>query len=250
MLGTAIAPSGGLAAVRVTAEVAGAGRADRQHNDRMRGVAASGAGIDWVVFDLGGVLLEPTRAVPALAARLGAPAEEFVTAYYAHRPDYDLFSDAMAYWSAVADSCGADRPDVALAAELVTLDNQGWSVANPRMLRLIGRLRTATRLAVLSNAPASMGELVRGLPWAAAFEHVVISGELGMVKPDPAIYQALLRTVGGPAERVAFIDDRADNVAAAAARGIQAFCFTGEATLRAWLIERGLPLDDISATAR
>lgn len=201
------------------------------------------AAVEWVVFDLGGVVLAETHALPGLAARFGVPDEDFVTAYYQHRRDYDRQSDRLAYWSAVAAACRADRPDEALTAELATLDDEGWSTTDPAVLELIDDLRAAgLRLAVLSNAPASMGELIRGRPWAAAFEHVLISGELGMIKPEPAIYAGLLRTLGSPAGRVAFLDDRADNVEAAAACGIRALRFTGAAPARTDLAGLGLPV--------
>jgi putative hydrolase of the HAD superfamily len=199
--------------------------------------------VDWVVFDLGGVVLTETRALPELAARLGVPAEDFVTAYYGSRPDYDRSSDRTAYWSAVAATCRAGRPDEALTAELVTMDDEGWSTTDPAVLELIDDLAAGgTRLAVLSNAPASMGELVRARPWATAFEAVLISGELGLIKPEPEIYAELLRVVGADAGRIAFLDDRADNIEAAAACGIRAFRFTHADQARMVLAGLGLPV--------
>jgi putative hydrolase of the HAD superfamily len=201
----------------------------------------SGHRVDWVVFDLGGVVLTETRALPELAARLSVPAERFVTAYYQARPDYDRTSDRSVYWSAVAAACRAGRPDEALTAELVTLDDEGWSTTDPATLDLIEDLHTGgTRLAVLSNAPASMGALVRSRPWAAAFQQVLISGELGLIKPDPAIYAELLRALGAAADRVVFLDDRADNVQAALACGIRAFRFTDAGQARSDLAGLGL----------
>jgi 2-haloacid dehalogenase len=74
------------------------------------------------------------------------------------------------------------------------------------------------------------------------FEAVVTSAEVGLVKPDPAIYLLLCERHGfAPAEAV-FVDDNAANVAAAAALGFDAVLFTGAASLRWELRERGLPL--------
>jgi putative hydrolase of the HAD superfamily len=199
--------------------------------------------VDWVVFDLGGVVLTETRALPELAARMGVPAEDFVTAYYGSRPAYDRSSDRTAYWSAVAAGCRAGRPDEALTAELVMLDDEGWSTTDPAVLELIDDLTAGdARLAVLSNAPASMGDLVRSRPWAAAFDAVLISGELGLIKPEPAIYAELLRVLGAGAGRVAFLDDRADNIAAADACGIRAIRFTDAGQARMALAGLGLPV--------
>ena len=52
------------------------------------------------------------------------------------------------------------------------------------------------------------------------FRHVVVSGDIGMVKPDPAIYHHTLDTIGNPdPATVLFIDDSAANIAAADALG-------------------------------
>jgi 2-haloacid dehalogenase len=52
------------------------------------------------------------------------------------------------------------------------------------------------------------------------FRHVVVSGRIGMVKPDPRIYAHLLEHVGEPAERCVFIDDNPKNAEAASALGL------------------------------
>ena len=59
---------------------------------------------------------------------------------------------------------------------------------------------------------------------------------LGLRKPDMAIYQAALDILGRPAERILFIDDRAENVAAAATAGMKAIRFEGEGNLRSELV--------------
>ena len=52
------------------------------------------------------------------------------------------------------------------------------------------------------------------------FRHVVVSGRIGMVKPDPRIFAHLLEHVREPAERCVFIDDNAKNAEAASALGL------------------------------
>ena len=52
------------------------------------------------------------------------------------------------------------------------------------------------------------------------FRHVVVSGRIGMVKPDPRIYAHLLQHVGEPAQHCVFIDDNAKNAEAASALGL------------------------------
>lgn len=59
------------------------------------------------------------------------------------------------------------------------------------------------------------------------FQVALSSCYLGLRKPEPAIYLRALDILGRPAERILFIDDRAENVAGAAAVGIHAVLFKG-----------------------
>lgn len=72
------------------------------------------------------------------------------------------------------------------------------------------------------------------------FRDVIVSGAEKLVKPDPAIYRLALDRFGLEADETVFIDDNADNVAAAAGVGLIALHFTGEPTLRRELVELGL----------
>jgi 2-haloacid dehalogenase len=72
------------------------------------------------------------------------------------------------------------------------------------------------------------------------FRDIVVSGDERLIKPDPAIFAlAIDRFRLGPGEAV-FIDDRADNVAAAERAGLIGHHFRDAATLRADLERLGL----------
>jgi len=72
------------------------------------------------------------------------------------------------------------------------------------------------------------------------FQGFVVSGEEGVVKPDPAIYALALERFGLKPAEAFFVDDRQANVDAATALGIHARLFTDAAALRADLVEMGL----------
>ncbi len=72
------------------------------------------------------------------------------------------------------------------------------------------------------------------------FRDIVVSGQERLVKPDPAIYRLAARRFGFPPERMLFIDDNQDNVAAARLEGWHAHHFTDAAALEAELISLGL----------
>jgi len=72
------------------------------------------------------------------------------------------------------------------------------------------------------------------------FRDIVVSGDEDLTKPDPAIYHLALDRFGIAAEDAVFVDDRADNVAAADALGIHGVLFTDADVLRADLSRLGL----------
>lgn len=197
--------------------------------------------INWVVFDLGNVVLQNTEALTDLALLLAADPDETTAAYFAHRTEYDRHSDPVRYFSAMATQIGAAAPNAAMIAELVRVDDLGWSVTDPEVLALMADLaESGISLAVLSNAPSSMGRLIKAQEWATRFRHLVFSGDLGVMKPDAVIFRKLLARLEADPGEVAFVDDRADNVAGAIAVGISALRFTGATQARQDLRALGL----------
>jgi 2-haloacid dehalogenase len=89
------------------------------------------------------------------------------------------------------------------------------------------------RIAALSNWSAEKFPIARSrYPFLEWFETIVISGEVGMVKPNPRIYEHLLAQTGFEPRTTVFIDDSKDNVAAAAELGMTAIEYRGPAELR------------------
>ena len=72
------------------------------------------------------------------------------------------------------------------------------------------------------------------------FESILVSAEVGLIKPDPAIFRLLLERIGRTPAECVYIDDSAKNVAGAAALGFDAIAFHDAAQLRDALVRRGL----------
>jgi len=82
------------------------------------------------------------------------------------------------------------------------------------------------RLFGLSNWPAEKFALVRPrYPFFEWFDGLVISGEVGLIKPDKAIFDLLLERAGYPARECLFIDDHDSNIRAARDLGFQTILF-------------------------
>lgn len=98
---------------------------------------------------------------------------------------------------------------------------------DPEMLHLVRELRDAgVRTAMLSN---SWGN---DYPWgrlAGLFELSVISGEVGLRKPDPRIYRLILDKLGLPAHQTAFVDDGSPNIEIAEKLGMRTVLHDGAA---------------------
>ena len=72
------------------------------------------------------------------------------------------------------------------------------------------------------------------------FDDIVVSGDEKLAKPDPQIFELAERRFGQPASAMLFIDDNADNIAAAAEAGWHVHHFTDAQGLAADLAARGL----------
>ncbi|KIN63079.1 Hydrolase [Sulfitobacter noctilucicola] len=77
-------------------------------------------------------------------------------------------------------------------------------------------------------------------PFLRQFDRDFISGHLGVIKPNPAIYQAVEEAGGIAPQALLFTDDRTDNIAAAAARGWQTHLFEGSQGWADRLVAAGL----------
>jgi len=193
-----------------------------------------------VVFDLGGVLATPVELFPRLAGLARVPVGRFEAAYWAHRAAYDAGGLDATYWNAVVTAAGGTPTD-ALTRTLTAADCEGWGDLPSVSWLLLAELAAAgTRLGLLSNAPLAMARWVRQADWARPFEHLVVSGEQGCLKPDRVVYELTAGLFAVDAARVLFFDDRTENVAGARRAGWDARLWVGPAGCRAVLAERGV----------
>lgn len=197
----------------------------------------------WVLFDYGGVICQPQAEadVALLAKAAGGTVQAFSDGYWAHRLDYDRAElDCVTYWQKVGAGLGRSY-SAAEIAELTRLDNASWLHLQPGTVTLIEDLAAAGhRLALLSNAPAEVADVVAALPVARHFEHCTFSCYLPAAKPEPDCYRAVLALLGASPAEVIFLDDRPENVTSAEALGIRGIQFTGPDQARAALARYGV----------
>src|SRR6478672_5135357 len=203
------------------------------------------ATVEAVVFDLGNVLIR-WDPHPAIAASVGPDA---ATRFLADQ-EFDFLAwnhaqDAGRSWevgeAAAIDSHPHWEPAIRayrsnFAASLVGALHDTVDIL--RELHAAG-----TPLFALTNWSAELFPVaLERFDFLALFDDIVVSGQVGVAKPDPAVFAVLERRIGHRLDRTVFIDDSPVNVAAARAAGMDAIAFTDTGHLRTDLLRRSLPL--------
>jgi len=199
-----------------------------------------------VIFDYGEVLSGPPdpQAHRNLLAIAGVPEEAFEKAYWAHRLDYDAdILDGQTYWQTVARDTGVSFTAKQMG-QLLEQDAIMWMNLNPAMIAWIPRIKAAGfRLGILSNMGFGVLDYMRPrFPWLAQFDYLTFSCNLGIVKPDPAIYLHTVKKLGVAPDQALFIDNLEKNITGAEAVGLHAALFQNVEQLQKDLSQRGFPL--------
>lgn len=101
--------------------------------------------------------------------------------------------------------------------------------------------RRGVTLMGLTNMPASTAKGTFAMsPAFGRLSDIVVSGEVGLAKPDPRIFELTARRAGLTPSELLFVDDSRRNVEAAAAVGFDVHHFDAPATLQPALAARGL----------
>ena len=124
-----------------------------------------------------------------------------------------------------------------------------WFAAEPAVIGLIAELRAGgIGCHLATNQQAYRRAIMqdeRG--YGSYFDQTFYSCDLGLAKPDPAYFRAILAALDVPASSVLFVDDNEDNVAGALSVGLhaEAFDLSAGASVLAELLRRyGLPVPD------
>jgi putative hydrolase of the HAD superfamily len=203
-------------------------------------------------------MTEPTALIVDYGGVLTAPLGNTMDAWFAADAiDPDAFRSAMRDWLGLSESTAAavspihalERGEVdpaeferQLAARLATTHGgpvnpvgllrrmfagYGAGSGPPPLLEAVRRIKAAGfATALLSN---SWGMDYPRDGWSELFDVVVISGEVGMRKPEPEIYQLTCDRLGVAAEQCVFVDDLRPNVRAAAELGMTGVHHTSDA---------------------
>ncbi len=183
-----------------------------------------------VVFDIGNVLIHWD---PRVLYRTIFATEEEVSDFLTRvlPPEWNLEQDRGRAWAEAEAERIALFPD---HADNIRAFRARWRETVPHAIAgtvaILDRLKSdgVPLYAITNFASDTLAEAKVIYPFLAThFIDIVVSGDERLLKPDPAIFEVLLRRQKLAAEDCVFVDDSPKNVAAAAALGFHALHFTG-----------------------
>ena len=194
------------------------------------------------VFDLGGVLIDwNPRYLYRKLLRDEAAVDSFLTTICTQS-----WNERQDAGRSFAEGCAVLKQAYPQQSELI----DAWFSRYEEMLggaiegsvAILSELHTKQlRLFALSNwSVETFPFALRRFEFLRLFQGILLSGEVGLVKPDPRFFQLLFEKYDIDPVDAVFVDDHARNVAAARELGMQGIHFTGAATLREDLVRFGV----------
>ncbi|MFN8578758.1 MAG: HAD family phosphatase [Candidatus Sericytochromatia bacterium] len=181
-----------------------------------------------IIFDYGNVLSIPQTQedINKMVELLNVEEEKFHDSYYKYRDLYDGGAvNGVGYWDLVSKALDRNL-DYKTLEYLAKFDLDSWYNQNQDMWSLVKKLKENYKTALLSN---NLHELVirmeKDLDLNKHFDVITFSYKLGIVKPDPRIYEHCLKDLNLEPQETIFIDDRKNNIQTANNLGINGIIF-------------------------
>lgn len=126
------------------------------------------------------------------------------------------------YWQGIGDALHLSSADI----EQLGADFYRGDMRNDALVVRINAMRQAgRRLGILSNFSRELWALLEHQDLRHLFDAIAVSADIGVMKPAPDAYHAILDMLGLPPEACLFIDDLPDNIAAARSLGMHGIVF-------------------------
>lgn len=174
-----------------------------------------------VIWDLAGVVLHPIKGTfnTLLAERLGVTSNEIDRIMDGKENelwDIDEINDDT-FYSFVLKELNLPIEKKSIIKRFVVKD----FYIDQKILAFIKKVKQSCTTVLLTNFPAHLHEFIK-TDWSleGAFDHLIASCDVKLIKPDPQIYKLTLDRIKYKAEECIFIDDRSVNVKAAVDIGI------------------------------
>jgi putative hydrolase of the HAD superfamily len=214
-----------------------------------------------VLFDLYETLARPIWPLlragrMELAARVGIDWERMRGLWEETLPERTLGTSGSleADIRALLALAGRTVSDAALR-ELAALEYATWRSGvelYPDSLPTLRELRRrGVRSAIVSNCSYEAGAVVRELGIDQVVDTVILSCEVGLAKPEPAIFRLALDRLGAAADQAVLVDDRPENVESAEQLGLRGLLIAREPGPPDWPAANGrATISDLSPLLR
>ncbi|HET6596243.1 MAG TPA: HAD family phosphatase [Anaerolineales bacterium] len=187
-----------------------------------------------VFFDLGGVIVRTEFQSPRqqLAERLGMEYDDL---------DKLVFNSDSGLKASIGEITSADHWAAVIkrlkrpASELAMIRDEFFAgdIVDRTLIDYIRSLRGRYKTGLISNAWSDLRDFVVREKFDDAFDKMIISAEVGAIKPDPKIFQIALDAFGVKPREAVFVDDVYDNIEGCEKIGMKGIHFKdAESTLR------------------
>jgi len=188
-----------------------------------------------IIFDLGGVLLRTVDLRPRqrLAARLGMSGLELDDMIFDRDSGYRAQKGeitARQHWENLRRQLSYSADEFKnLLDEFFEQDK-----LDVAMLDYIRELHQTYKTGLLSNAWDAIRQAIsRDWHMEDAFDSIILSSEVGLLKPDPLIFHLAIERLGVQAKQAIFVDDMPRNVEGAKKAGLLGVHFQNSLQMRA-----------------
>lgn len=179
-----------------------------------------------VFIDFGGVIVRTEDKGPRFrqAERLGMTTRDLEKIVFESETSLRASTGEIPeedHWKAVAGALAMSRAE----SRKVLDEFFAGDRADQELLGFLRSIRPDRKVCLISNAWSGLRAFITRSKFEDVFDHMVISAEVGLMKPDPRIYLLALQKIEAqPAESV-FIDDVLANVDAARSLGMAGIHF-------------------------
>jgi putative hydrolase of the HAD superfamily len=201
---------------------------------------AGGAGVEVVLFDIGGVLAR-FAGLEVLRELTGSNSELDVAARWLMSPWVRRFESGGCSEQEFAEGVTAEWQLPYSAAEFLELFPTWLDEPFDGAELVVRETSERVRVGCLSNTNSLQWRVkISHWPLSTCFEHRFLSFELGAVKPDAVIYERVIERLPVPPQQVLFLDDNPLNVEGAREAGLRVEQVEGVVEARAALVRHGV----------
>jgi len=179
-----------------------------------------------VFFDLGGVIVRTEYQAPReqLAERLGMEYDDLDRIVFNSETGLQASTGAITsdqHWEAIMKRL--KRPLVEMPS--IRQEFFAGDIIDHDILNFLRSLRITHKTGLISNAWSDLRDYMMREKMIDAFDHIIISAEVGVAKPEPGIFQIALKQAGVNPDEAVFVDDFYVNIEGCEKVGIKGIHF-------------------------